>query len=232
MPAYARPTSGPSQTSRSSPSSRKTISGRAPRMTFCRKGTGPGIALCSARPGATGSPARFYVDEGRALIDFALSLPKYMAGMPPVAATSVIRDFFLRRCITFMAIVVPQEYLYHQMFWMMKHTVVDCLEPPGVHIQAINARKPRYLSTYPSTIRNICIVAREKGITMHRPDVILVAGEVVDARLRDLVRRTFGTDLLDAYGTTEIGYVASECAKHEGMHNPVRHESCYGVVRA
>ena len=168
--------------------------------------------------GSTGSPARFYVDEGRALTDFALSLPKYMAGMPPVAASSVIRDFLRRRHITFMAIVVTQEYLYHQMFWTMKHTVIDSLEPPDVHIRAINAKKPRYLSSYPSTIRNLCITAREKGIAMHRPQVILVSGEVVDGPLRDLVRRTFGTDPLDVYGSTEIGYAASECARHEGMH--------------
>jgi phenylacetate-CoA ligase len=168
--------------------------------------------------GSTGSPARFYVDEGRALIDFALSLPKYMAGMPPVAATSVIRDFVWRRHITFMAIVVPQEYLYHQMFWMMKHTVVDCLAPPEVHIRALNTKKPRYLSTYPSTIRNICHAAREKGVRMHQPRVILVSGEVVDNRLRDLVRRTFGAEPLDVYGSTEVGYAASECARHEGLH--------------
>jgi len=168
--------------------------------------------------GSTGSPARFYVDEGRALTDFALSLPKYMAGMPPVGAMSVLRDFLLRRHITFMAIVVTREYLYHQMFWLMKHTVVDSLEPPEVHIRAINTKKPRYLSTYPSTIRNICITAREKGITMHQPQVILVSGEVVDPPLRDLVRRTFGVNPLDVYGSTEIGYAAAECARHEGMH--------------
>jgi len=168
--------------------------------------------------GSTGSPARFYVDEGRALIDFALSLPKYMAAMPPVAATSVIRDFLVRRHITFMAIVVTREYLYHQMFWLMKHTVVDSLEPPEVHIRAINRKKPRYLSTYPSTLRNLCTVAQERGIRMHRPQVILVSGEVVDRHLRDLVRRTFGTEPLDVYGSTEIGYAAAECSRHEGLH--------------
>jgi phenylacetate-CoA ligase len=168
--------------------------------------------------GSTGSPRHFYVDEGRALIDFALSLPRYMAGMPPVSPVSVVRDFLWRRRISFMAIVVPREYLYHQMFWTMKHTVVDCLEPADVHIRAINAKRPRYLSTYPNTLRNICIVAQEKGIPLHRPEVILLSGEVVDQPLRDLVRRTFGTNPLDVYGTTELGYVASECSRHEGMH--------------
>jgi phenylacetate-CoA ligase len=168
--------------------------------------------------GSTGSPRHFYVDEGRAMIDFALSLPRYMAGRPPVSSASVVRDFLLRRRISFMAIVVPSEYLYHQMFWSMRHTVVDCLEPAEVHIRAINTKRPRYLSTYPSTLRNICIAAQEKGIRLHQPQVILLSGEVVDQPLRDLVRRTFGTDPLDVYGTTELGYVASECTRHEGMH--------------
>ena len=168
--------------------------------------------------GSSGTPTRFYVDEDRAMVDCALSLPKYMAGMPALGTASVIRDFLWRRHIAFMAIVVPQEYPFHQMFWTMKHTVVDSLAPPDVHIRAINKKKPRYLSSYPSVVRNICMAAREKGITMHRPRLILVAGEVVDNHLRDLVRRTFGTDLMDVYGTTELGYVASECMKHEGMH--------------
>lgn len=168
--------------------------------------------------GSTGTPIRVYVDEDKTLIDMALSLPKYMAGLPPVTAGSVIRDFLLRRHVRYMSIVVKKEYLYHEVFWTMKHTVVDSLDTPDVHIRAINTKRPAYLYSYPSVIRNICIRAREKRITLHQPQLVMVCGEVVDAPLRDLARRTFGTDLVNVYGSTELGHIASECPSHEGLH--------------
>jgi len=168
--------------------------------------------------GSTGTPVRVYVDEDKALIDMALSLPRYMAGLPPVTASSVIRDFLLRRHIRYMSIVVKKEYLYHEVFWTMKHTVVDSLDTPDVHIRAINAKKPAYLYSYPSVIRNVCIRAREKRIVLHQPQLVMVCGEVVDGPLRDMARRTFGTDLINVYGSTELGHIASECASHEGLH--------------
>ena len=168
--------------------------------------------------GSTGSPIRLRLDEDKALIDIALSVPKYLAGMPPVTALAAIRDFVLRRDISFMAIVVKKEYLYHRIFWTMKHSVVDALDTPDAHIQQINRKRPRCLYAYPSVIRNICVRAREKGIAMHPPHLIVVAGEVVDGHLRNLVGRTFGVDVLDAYGSTETGHIAAECTKHEGMH--------------
>lgn len=172
--------------------------------------------------GSTGSPVKLYLNLDRALIDFALSLPRHMAGRRPVTVSSAVRDFFWRRNITYMAIVVdnPSAYesLYGRVIWAMKHTVVDSLEPPEAHIRAISERRPKYIYSYPSVIRNICITAKEKGIRMFRPDLIMVCGEALDGHLRGLVAQTFGCELLGVYGTTEFGFIACECVRHEGMH--------------
>jgi phenylacetate-CoA ligase len=172
--------------------------------------------------GSTGSPVKVYLSLDRALIDFALSLPKFMAGMPSITLLSVLRDFYFRRNTRYMAIVVDEpsayESLHSRVFWPMKHTVVNSLAAPDRHIREINRKRPQYVYSYPSTIRNICIAAGDQGIRMHRPQLIMVAGEVVDAQLRNLVQRTFGTDLLDVYGSIEFGFIACECLRHEGMH--------------
>jgi phenylacetate-CoA ligase len=168
--------------------------------------------------GSTGSPLRFHIDPYKAMLETALSIPKYLVGIPPVSPWRAIRDFLIRRDIAFMAIVLPGDYLYHQMFWMMKHTVVDSLESAHVHISRINRRCPQVLYTYPSTLRHICAAAREKRMTMHRPDAILVVGEMVDIHLRESVREVFGTELYDIYGATEGGHIAAECACHKGLH--------------
>jgi phenylacetate-CoA ligase len=172
--------------------------------------------------GSTGTPVRIHVSPEKALLDFALSVPRYMAGMPPVTIGAAVRDFFLRRDIAYMSIVVKEESayesLYGRMFQTMRHTVVDSLEPPSVHIRLINAKRPRYLLSYPSTLRNICITAGERGIRMHRPRLIMTVGEVVDNHLRGLVKRVFDTELLDIYGSVELGFIACECPRHEGLH--------------
>jgi phenylacetate-CoA ligase len=53
---------------------------------------------------------------------------------------------------------------------------------------------------------------------MHQPQLIMVCGEVVDGALRNLAGRTFGTDLMNVYGSTELGHIACECPNREGLH--------------
>jgi phenylacetate-CoA ligase len=55
-------------------------------------------------------------------------------------------------------------------------------------------------------------------VRVHRPQLVLATGEVLDEPLRALVRQTFGCELLDVYGSTELGYIACECPRHEGLH--------------
>jgi phenylacetate-CoA ligase len=172
--------------------------------------------------GSTGTPVRVFVDQDKAMIDFGLSEPRYMGGMPPVTFPRIVRDWLLRRNIMFMSIFVNQELayetLYARMFSLMRHTVVDCLLPPSVHIAQINTKKPRYLHTYASVLRNLCSAAREAGIPMHRPQLIFTTGEVTDPHLRALVQETFGPGLLDSYASIEFGFIACECLRHEGLH--------------
>jgi phenylacetate-CoA ligase len=172
--------------------------------------------------GSTGTPVRVFVDLGKAMVDFSLSEPRYMAGMPAVTVPRIARDWLIRRNILFMSIFVDNELayetLYARVFSMMRHTVVDCLLPPNVHIAQLNAKKPRYLHTYASVLRNLCIAAREAGIRVHRPELIFTTGEVADPHLRALVQETLGPGLLDSYASVEFGFIACECPRHEGLH--------------
>ncbi len=183
---------------------------------------GPEDCFTVGTSGSTGTPVRVFVDFDKAMIDFALSEPRYMGGMPPITFRRAVRDCLVRRNVMFMSIFVNNELayetLYARMFSLMRHTVVDCLLPPAVHIAQINAKKPLYLHTYASVLRNVCIAARESGIKMHRPKLIFTTGEVTDPHLRTLVKETFETDLLDSYAAVEFGFIACECPRHEGLH--------------
>jgi len=172
--------------------------------------------------GSTGTPVRVFLDSDKVMLDFGMSLPRYMGGMPGVTARRAIRDYLLRRDIAYLSIIVEEELayesLYGRVFWIMRHTVVDSLLPADVHIAEINRRRPWYLYTYPSTLRNICIAAKESGVKMHRPKLVMATGEVSDSNLRTLVRETFQTELFDSYGSIEFGFIACECPRHEGFH--------------
>jgi phenylacetate-CoA ligase len=172
--------------------------------------------------GSTGTPVKIYMDIDAAIFNFAVSLPKLMARMPEITVCAVVKDFLLKKNVTYLFIVVDKptavESLHSRVFWSMKHTVVNSLEPPEVHISEINKRRPKYIYTYPSVMRNICAVVREKHLTVHQPSLIMLVGEVFDAPLRNLIKKTFKSELLDVYGSTEAGYMACECSQHIGMH--------------
>jgi len=172
--------------------------------------------------GSTGSPVSLFVDIQKALLDFAVNLPQHMAGRRSVTVASGIRDLLLRRGIRHMAIVVDEprayESLYGRVFWQMRHTIVDSLLSPQEHIAAINRKRPTFLMTYPSVLRNICLAVESNGSPLHQPALILVVGEVLDESLRSRVKRVFGAELMDVYGSTEVGFIAAACPARAGLH--------------
>lgn len=172
--------------------------------------------------GSTGSPVTVFVDFDKVLLDFAVNLPQIMAGCRPITVLSGLRDFLLRRNIRQLFIVVDQprayESLQGRVFPQMRHTVVDSLLPATEHIAALNRKRPVFLMTYPSVLRNICLTLRAGGATVHQPELIMVIGEVLDEPLRALVRRTFRSQVMDVYGSTEAGFIAAECPEHCGLH--------------
>ncbi len=172
--------------------------------------------------GSTGSPVSVFVDFDKVLLDFAVNLPQVMAGGRPITVLSGLRDFLFRRNIRQLFIVVDQprayESLQGRVFPQMRHTVVDSLLPADEHIKALNRKRPVFLMTYPSVLRNICLTLRAGGATVHPPELIMVIGEVLDEPLRALVGRTFRSQVMDVYGSTEAGFIAAECPQHCGLH--------------
>ncbi len=172
--------------------------------------------------GSTGSPVSLFVDTDKALLDFAVNLPLLMMGRRSITVTSGLRDYFFRRNIRQLFIVVNEqrsyESLHGRLFPQMRHTVVDSLLSSQEHVRAINRKRPQFLMTYPSVLRNLCLEVRASGRAVHQPEVIMVVGEVLDESLKRLVRQTFSAELMDVYGSTEVGFIAAECSEHRGLH--------------
>jgi phenylacetate-CoA ligase len=78
-------------------------------------------------------------------------------------------------------------------------------------------RAPAYLTTYPSTAGALARQFEASGSTLPLKGVVTF-GETVDTLTRDDVQRVFGCNIIDNYGTQEIGYIAFECPAGGGYH--------------
>lgn len=95
----------------------------------------------------------------------------------------------------------------------------DALADPDAQIAQLNAFRPDLLISYPSTLRNLAMYARDRGAAVHQPGAIFWTAEVLDPPTRALVSGVFPrSELFTAYGSTEAGLTALECAHHRGAH--------------
>jgi phenylacetate-CoA ligase len=73
---------------------------------------------------------------------------------------------------------------------------------------------------------SIYIFARfleEKGIIDLKPKGIISTSMMLMPHERELIERVFQCKVTDRYGCEEVGLIASECEKHEGMHLNIDH---------
>jgi len=82
----------------------------------------------------------------------------------------------------------------------------------------LQSRKVHYLLMYPSSLRDLLHLCEERGVTF--PDLVAIKtfGEVLSPNLRALVREQWGLPIVDMYSTTEVGYIALQCPKHDHFH--------------
>jgi phenylacetate-CoA ligase len=63
----------------------------------------------------------------------------------------------------------------------------------------------------------------EKGIRDLKPKGIISTSMMLMPHERELIERVFQCKVTDRYGCEEVGLIASECDKHEGMHLNIDH---------
>lgn len=84
-------------------------------------------------------------------------------------------------------------------------------------VGALNAWQPEALISYPSFIRTL-VQEQHAGRLTIRPKTICSVAETLTRDVRQLVRDTWDTSVLDSYCTTEAGAVAVECPFANGLH--------------
>jgi len=94
---------------------------------------------------------------------------------------------------------------------------LDARNPIGELVGELNDFQPEGLFTYPSTA-NLLAERQLAGDLTIAPRWITTGGEVLSDDIKGRIVAAFDRAPFDGYGTTEVGYVAFECARHAGLH--------------
>ncbi|MBI1877047.1 MAG: phenylacetate--CoA ligase family protein, partial [Chloroflexi bacterium] len=78
--------------------------------------------------------------------------------------------------------------------------------------------QPQIIVAYVSSATLLARLIQEKGITGIQPQAIQTSAEVLTPEDRCLLEEAFACPVFNRYGCREVGNIAHECDKHEGLH--------------
>lgn len=83
--------------------------------------------------------------------------------------------------------------------------------------------RPALLFGHAHSLYLLAQYVRDLGITTIRPKSVLSTSMMLLPRERKVIEHVFGVGVFDRYGCEEVGLIASECDRHEGMHMNIEH---------
>jgi phenylacetate-CoA ligase len=100
---------------------------------------------------------------------------------------------------------------------------IDCFKMKEADLAAAHRRlsraRPEAVVGYSSALVELAQFLRRTGARPRYPrKAILSAAETLDPVSREILETTFGVPVLDRYGSREIGPIAMECPRHQGLH--------------
>lgn len=182
------------------------------RTDILAEGVRPEDVFLVETSGSTGEPTRLYKDNGA------------LFSLGAWASPPNISRWVGRRATRLMTLLVRHERTLEAGLvrslprFMLRVHEGDALAPPEDQLAALNAARPHILITYPSVLRNLAVLAKDRGLPVHQPAAIALSAEVFDAPTRRLAGEVFTSTFVNAYGCTEAGLVALECYHHRGLH--------------
>ncbi|QEG02191.1 Phenylacetate-coenzyme A ligase [Stieleria maiorica] len=88
----------------------------------------------------------------------------------------------------------------------------------GGYVERLNRFRPKVLVAYANPLFVLARAIDERGISVHRPESIIVGSEKLYEHQRALIERVFGSPVYETYGSREFTLIAAECDHHQGLH--------------
>ena len=91
-------------------------------------------------------------------------------------------------------------------------------ESPPDLLKGIAQFRPHVLYGWVTPIRELALHVRNSCGRVEGLRTVITTAESLDRPTRGLFAATFGADVYDVYGLTEMGTIAWECSRHAGLH--------------
>jgi phenylacetate-CoA ligase len=90
-------------------------------------------------------------------------------------------------------------------------------------VNAWRRERPEVLFGHSHSLYMLARYLKDQGIDDLRPHGIVSTSMMLVAHERALIEQVFGCRVTDRYGCEEVGLIACECERHEGMHLDIEH---------
>lgn len=87
----------------------------------------------------------------------------------------------------------------------------------------LTREQPAYLQTYPSLVYELAGRFADSSRCLPSLRQVLSFGEVLEPKVREMCRRAWKTEVVDAYSSNEVGHIAIECSEGGTYHIQSEH---------
>jgi phenylacetate-CoA ligase len=199
---------------------------RLPRMTredldeglegFLADNISPSHRTKTRSSGSTGRPAWFWIDRGRAPLNFAnyhlnmrwmgAEVGNRQAWMWPDAHGPSGRGTWQKRFAS---------RLLNRLLLMSPDLSDDVLR---IFHERLMRFRPGLIVSFPTRVAYFLKFCERHGLQAPQVPRMISTGECLTPEQRRWFSDAFGTEIFDRYGSIELGDVAHECGAHEGLH--------------
>lgn len=159
--------------------------------------------IAGVTSGSTAEPLQFFIDRLSIIEKTALRYRYWRRmGADPLAPKIFCAPASAR-------LIMPNLIFFHPHFIQSKKRE---------YIDIIRASRSRLLYGFPLTVFDLLWMLDSEGVTDIKFDTAVLAGHTVAPGLRAYFQKRFQCDVLEYYGTGEVGSVAAECELHNGLH--------------
>lgn len=85
------------------------------------------------------------------------------------------------------------------------------------YVEAINRAEPNQIVGYVEGLNELARMIEREGLSVHSPVSVVTSAETLYRSARDRISRVFRAPVINRYGSCEMGPVASENPRHEGL---------------
>lgn len=189
------------------------VTGHAAKLT-CEMGRGRYWNLTG---GSTGEPVRFLQDRVYQARAIAAAMLLYeWAGVPRGASQVKLwgapRDLKSGRVASIRRLVD----------WMSNRTTLDAFamseDSMRRYAETISRLRPVCLEGYADALYELAAHVEKSGLHLPPPAAVISSAGTLLPHMRSRIEGTFGSEVFDRYGSREVGSIAAECERHEGLH--------------